>query len=625
MVPTTTAAPAPIQSLPRFALIGSPNSGKTTLFNALTGLRAKTGNYPGVTVERRVGRLRRRDPRQREAEVLDLPGAYSLDAVSEDEAVTVRMLDGEAVDAVLVIIDATTLERSLPLLAEVLAHEKPTMLVLTMIDELRARGGTIDLFALRRELGIPVVGVVGHKGVGLDDLLLQVADYESWSRAEAPSSYGDAAARFAWADGVLRRAGRNAPGRDRATERLDAVVLHPILGPITFLAFVTVFFQTIFTGAAPMMDFLDAALSSAADSVASVLPESLLTSLLCDGIIRGVGAVVVFLPQIALLFALIFFLEASGYMARAAFVVDRLMGWIGLEGRCFVALLSSYACAVPGIMATRSIPSPRDRLVTILVAPLTTCSARLPVYALLIAAFIEPTPILGPLTMQGVALLGLYFLGVVATLACAALFKGALVRGRSLPFYQELPPYRWPSIRAVLQQIWQRVVIFLKRAGTVILAASILLWGLLNFPRQDIPVGTTPAQAQQIVLENSYGAQFGKAIEPVFAPLGFDWRINVGLLGSFAAREVMVSTLAQVYGQGEADEEDARLVDRVRDAMNLPTALALLIWFVFSLQCISTIAVIRRETNSWRWPLFALVYLGVLGWVGGWIAYRVAS
>lgn len=590
-------------------------------------MSAKTGNYPGVTVDRLAGRMRiGAEGKERDAELLDLPGVYSLDAISEDEAVTVRMLRGEmqdAPDAVLVVIDATSLERSLPLLAEVLASGRQTLLVLTMIDELRARGGSTDIFALRRELGIPVVGVVGNRGVGLDDLRARLGEVESWERAEVPPPAEDAAARFAWSDGVLERAGRQAPHPGTWTRRLDAVLLHKVAGPAVFLAFITLFFQAIFSGATPMMDALDEGISALADFASGGLGEGLLASFVCDGVIRGVGAVLVFLPQIMLLFAMIFFLEASGYMARASFVVDRLMGWVGLEGRCFVALLSSYACAVPGIMATRSIPSARDRLVTILIAPITTCGARLPVYALLITAFVEDTPVFGPFTMQGLTLFALYMLGALSALAGAAILKRSLVRGRSLPFYQELPPYRWPSMRAVAQQIWQRMRIFLKRAGTVILGASIILWVLLNFPRQEVPAGTSDSRAQQIVLENSYAARVGKAIEPIFEPMGFDWRVNVGLLGSFAAREVMVSTLAQVYGRGgEATEDDEGLIDRVRAQISRPSAFALLIWFVYALQCISTIAVIRRETNSWRWPLFALGTLTGIAWVGGWITFR---
>ncbi|HMQ20906.1 MAG TPA: ferrous iron transporter B [Planctomycetota bacterium] len=632
MVATSAPPLERASKLARFALVGSPNSGKTTLFNALTGLRAKTGNYAGVTVERHSGSLRVDDARQKPAEIIDLPGTYSLDALSEDEAVTVRVLRGElddelggGLDGVLVVADATTLERSLPLLAEVLALGRPTLLVLTMIDELRARGGTIDIFELRRAIGIPVVGIVGTKGVGLDDLKLQLAEVQTWSRAPTTTVHSTTTERFAWADDVLGRAARLAPGASQLTQRIDSVLLHRVFGPLFFFAFVLVFFQAVFSGADPLMDLLDSGIGSVADALANVLPPGLLSSLLCDGVVRGVGSVLVFLPQIVLLFAVILFLEASGYMARAAFVVDRLMGFVGLEGRCFIALLSSYACAVPGILATRSIPSPRHRLITILAAPLTTCSARLPVYALLIAAFVEPTPVFGPLTAQGLTLLALYLLGAFSTLAAAALLGRGLVRGRSLPFYQELPPYRWPSWRTIAQQIWQRVRIFLKRAGTVILAASILLWLLLSFPRRDFPDGTPTAEQQQVILENSYAAQVGRAMEPVFAPLGFDWRINVGLLGSFAAREVMVSTLAQIYGHGDADEGDEGLTSRVREAMDAPTAFALLVWFVYALQCISTIAVMRRETASWRWPIIALVAMGVFGWCGGYLAYTLAS
>lgn len=620
-------------ALPRIAIAGSPNSGKTTLFNALTGLRMKTGNYAGVTVDRREGEVAVPGGR---VKLIDLPGTYSLHALSEDEAVAVRVLKGElgdgAPDAVVVVADVTSLDRSLPMIAEILQLGMPTLLCLTMIDELKARGGDLDVKALERELGVPVVGVVGNKGLGVDDLRARLAGSATWTRAkDLPGASTEE--RFAWADALLARCLRRRPDPSRLTRSLDAVLLHPIAGPVVFLAFVTIFFQLIFTWAAPAMDFLSGTMDGIADFVLARGPDTLLTHLVADGIIRGVGAVIVFLPQILLLFGVIFLLEACGYMARAAFVVDRLMGWVGLEGRCFIALLSSYACAVPGILATRTIPSPRDRLATVLVAPLTTCSARLPVYALLISAFVPAKKIVGPFTWQGLTLLALYLAGAAGALLFAAIFKRGLLRGKTLPFYLELPPYRFPSIKSVAVQVARRAQIFLKRAGTVILAASIVLWALLNFPRRPAPEGATELEAQAHVLENSYAAMAGKALEPVFEPLGFDWRVNVGLIGSMAAREVMVSTLAQVYAySGSSDEDVAGLGVLLsspdpatgRAPLSRPAALALLAWFVFALQCVSTLAVMRRETGGWKWPAIAFGYMLAAGWIAGWLTYRLA-
>jgi ferrous iron transport protein B len=618
---------------PRIAVAGSPNSGKTTLFNALTGLRMKTGNYAGVTVDRREGAV---DTPGGRVTLVDLPGTYSLHAISEDEAVAVRVLrgelDGGAPDAVVIVADVTTLDRSLPMVAEVLHLGLPALLCLTMIDELKARGGELDVPLLGRELGIPVVGVVGNRGIGVEDLRARLAEPSKWTRAKLlPGS--STQERFEWADALLARCTRTRPAQSRLTRRLDSVLLHPVLGPLAFLTLVSAFFQLIFTWAAPAMDFLSGVMDALADFVLSALPASLLTQLLADGIIRGVGAVIVFLPQILLLFTVLFLLEACGYMARAAFVVDRLMGWVGLEGRCFIALLSSYACAVPGILATRTIPSPRDRLATILVAPLTTCSARLPVYALLIAAFIPAEPVLGPFTWQGLTLLGLYLAGGLAALAFAALFKRGLLRGATLPFYLELPPYRFPSLKSVGVQVLRRALMFLKRAGTVILGVSVMLWALLSFPQRTPAPGATAAQARQQVIEGSLAASMGRAVEPLFAPLGFDWRITVGLIGSLAAREVVVSTLAQIYAHSAAEEDRGSLgamltaPDRTtgRPPLTRPAALALLAFFVFALQCTSTLAVMRRETGGWKWPAFAFTYMSIAAWLAGWMTHVVAT
>ncbi len=637
----TGAAPGPSApqgaELIHLALVGAPNSGKTTLFNALTGLRAKTGNYPGVTVDRRAGRVLHLASDAPPVVLSDLPGLYSLDAISQDEAVAVRVLRGEMPgeplpDGVLFVADSTTLSRSLPMLAEVQALGLPVVLVLTMVDELKARGGDLDLFRLQHLLGIPVVGVVGNRGLGLDDLRALLKAPATWRRSPAAAS--ELTERFVWADRILSGAQRRAPGPSQSTRRIDGVLLHPVWGLLVFLAFIAIFFQAIFSWAQPAMDFFGGALDSLANRILASWPEGgLVAELLADGVVRGVGAVVVFVPQIALLFGMIFFFEASGYMARAAFVVDRVMGWAGLEGRCFIALLSSYACAVPGILATRTIPSPRDRLATILVAPFTTCSARLPIYSLLIAAFIPATPVLGWFTLQGLVLFALYFLGGISAVLFAALFKRGMLRGASLPFYLELPPYRWPSLKSVMMQTWSRVKVFLRDAGTVILCGSIALWILLNFPRTEAAAGMSRAEARQVRLEGSFAADLGRALEPVSEPLGFDWRVNVGLVGSFAARELMVSTMAQIYAVPDQNGEYVGLAETLRAEnpatgrpnLTLPSALALLAFYVYALLCLSTVAAARRETGGWRWPIFMLAYMTAVAWLAAFLVYQVAS
>jgi ferrous iron transport protein B len=614
----------------RFGLIGGPNSGKTTLFNGLTGLRARVGNYPGVTVERREGAL---DVSGRRAVVIDLPGTYSLEPLSPDEAVVKRVLDGELMprpDALVVVADACTLERSLLFVAQVLRERLPTCLVLTMTDELHARGGSLDLPRLERALGVPVLGVVGHRGLGLDALRARLAAPESWPRPpiEPPA---EAHERAEWAASVLAHCLHQRPSASRASSAIDRVVLHPLAGSLLFAAVMVIFFQLIFAWATPAMDLIDAGVARAADAVHATLPAGPFADFLADGLIAGVGAVIIFVPQIALLFGLLYLLEDVGYLARAAFVVDRVMGRIGLEGRSFVSLLSSYACAVPGIMATRTIPSPRNRLVTILVAPLMTCSARLPVYALLIGAFVPAVSLVGPIGLQGAVLLGLYLAGGLAALTMAAVLKRTLLGGESLPFYMELPPYRWPTFKLWGLQVWGSIYAFLRRAGTIILAVSVALWLLLNLPRVEPPAGMPAAEARRYQLEHSLAGSAGRAIEPLIAPLGFDWKIGVGLLASLAAREVIVSTLAQIYA---ATDEDSSLRQAIRADVDprsgLPvftpaTVAALLVFFVFALQCLSTIAVMRRETNSWRWPAFAFAYLLALAYVASFAAHALVG
>ncbi|MBW2279375.1 MAG: ferrous iron transporter B [Deltaproteobacteria bacterium] len=618
----------------RVALVGSPNSGKTTLFNALTGAGARVGNYPGVTVERREGSVRRSG---RAIRVLDLPGTYSLEGETPDEQVVERVLGGElpgeaVPDALLIVADGTTLRRGLGLVAQLLQSERPTALVVTMIDEVRARGGRLDLAKLSRILGVPVLGVVGSRGVGLPELRELLEHPESWSAPSIRPPDEDPAERFAWVDAVAREIGAGDTPPDTRSDAVDRILLHPVGGGLVFAAVMVLLFQSIFAWAVPAMDAIDGIFGVLGRASAQLLPAGLLTDLWIDGVLAGVGGVLIFLPQIVILFTLIHFLEDVGYMARAAFVVDRLMGLVGLQGRCFVALLSSYACAIPGIMAARSISSPRDRLATILVAPFMTCSARLPVYTLLIAAFVPAVSVFG-VGLQGLVMLALYALGVLAALGAAALLKSTLLRGQVSSFYMELPPYRMPSLSLLASQVWASAWAFIKRAGTLILLASVVLWTLLTFPRVDADPSLSPKEQAQVALEASAAASIGRAIEPAIEPLGFDWRIGVGLVASLAAREVIVSTLSQIYAVGDADDFDGLRSALRADtdpetgepSFTLPVALSLLVFFVFALQCTSTIAVMARETGSWRWPALAFSSMLALAYVASFVTYRVSS
>lgn len=616
-----------------FGLLGSPNAGKTTLFNALTGLRARVGNYPGVTVERREAKLPLGDSN---ALLIDLPGTYGLEPISADEAVVRDVLSGSVdgvtpPDHLIFVADACSLPRTLPFIGEALHLGRPTCLVLTMLDELAARGGNLDLERLSDALGIPVIGVVGHRGRGLDQLRTLLGDPDSWSRPTILPPE-DRTERAGWADSIATNVISQSPTRHPLTERVDRIVLHPVWGTLLFALVMVTFFQLIFSAAGPAMDLIDGVISSMATMARDTLPAGWIADLVADGLIAGVGSVVIFLPQIVILFSLLYLLEDLGYMARAAFVIDRLMGRIGLEGRSFVALLSSYACAVPGIMATRTIPSPRDRLVTILVAPLMTCSARLPVYALLIAAFVPDRTVWGPIGLQGLVLLGLYVSGAAAALLVAALFKRTLIKGDGLPFAMELPTYRWPTFRVWASQVFESAWAFVRRAGTIILAASVILWFLLSYPQVDAPPGLSESDAAAYALEHSAAGRLGHAIEPAIAPLGFDWKIGVGLIASLAAREILVATLAQIYATGGDESESLReaLQSDVHAKTGLPvftpaTVGALLVFFVFALQCVSTLAIMRRETNSWRWPAFAFTYLFVLAYSASFVTHRVIT
>ncbi|MBW2715960.1 MAG: ferrous iron transporter B [Deltaproteobacteria bacterium] len=623
---STTAATAPL----RLGLVGSPNSGKTTLFNALTGLRAKVGNYPGVTVECREGSA---NFDGRRSVVIDLPGTYSLSPISPDEEVVVRVLDGElsdAPEALVVVADTCTLERSLLMLAQILRREMPTCLVLTMTDEFQRRGGQIDIPRLERALGIPVLPVVGHRGIGIAELRRLLAKPEDWSRPHLMPPE-EIHARAGWVESILENVLTRRPGSSRKSDTADRIVLHPVFGPLLFAGVMVTFFQLIFAWARPAMDFIDAGVALLGKTVHAQLPAGLFADFLADGLIAGVGSVIIFLPQILLLFTLLYFLGDIGYMARAAFVIDRVMAKVGLEGRAFVSLLSSYACAVPGIMATRTIPSPRHRLVTILVAPLMTCSARLPVYALLIGAFVPAVRVAGPFGLQGLVLLGLYLAGSLTALLVASVLTRTLLREDAMPFYMELPPYRMPTARLLASQVGRSAWAFLRRAGTIILAVSIVLWCLLTFPRQPAPAGASPAEASRYALEHSFAGRAGHAIEPLIKPLGFDWKIGIGLIASLAAREVIVSTLAQIYAASDQDTSlrasiqndiDPRTGEKTFDP---PTVASLLVFFVFALQCMSTLAIMRRETNSWRWPAFAFSYLLALAYGASFATHRIVE
>jgi ferrous iron transport protein B len=630
-----TAAPALSTESVRVALIGAPNAGKTTLFNALTGSSARVGNYPGVTVERREGALLASPGTVR---ILDLPGTYALVGETPDEKIVGDVLAGriasEAIpDALLVVVDGTTLRRGLGLVREVLDLGKPTLLVVTMVDEAKARGGRLDLMKLSRALGIHVLGVVGHRGVGLDTLRTFLEDPSEWPRPRSLARTPAVADRFAWVDQVAQEIGAGTLAPDRRSDRIDRVLLHPVFGVLVFAAVMVLLFQSIFAWAVPAMDSIDAGFAALGRLSRAVLPESWATDLWADGIVAGVGAVVIFLPQILILFTFLHLLQDVGYMARAAFVVDRVMGWIGLQGRSFVPLLSCYACAVPGMMAARTIASPRERLATILVSPFMTCSARLPVYTLLIAAFIPAERAIGPFGVQGLVMLGLYLLGAATAFASAALLSSTLLRGTISVFYMELPPYRWPTARLLFRQVSGSAKAFLRRAGTIILAASVALWVLLSFPRAAPLPGASPAEQARADLETSVAARIGHAIEPVIAPLGFDWKIGVGIVASLAAREVIVSTLAQIYAVSDADDftslRNALRADvdprTGRTVFTLPVALSLLVFFVFALQCTSTIVVMARETGSWRWPALAFTYMLGLAWIGSFVTYNAAT
>jgi ferrous iron transport protein B len=699
--PATTTSPAGGTRELRVALVGNPNTGKTALFNALTGMRQRIGNFAGVTVERVEGSYT--DGEGARVTVLDLPGSYSLSPHSPDEAIALdALLDRvpglAAPDVIVVVIDAQNIERNLFLTSQLLELGIPTVIALNQVDAAEAEGILVDVVELISELGVTVIPTVAIRGEGIDRLQRAIARVASFpppqrrftlpgevdavlrplqselERTGLPphvaemeallhmsTDRGDhgptvdaeihraktrlrdagfhpesleAELRYGWITGVVERTvARPSTHRRTTSDRVDGVLLHRLWGPLIFFGLMAVVFQAVFSWATPFADMIEGSLGWMGSVIGSLVPEGDLNSLLVDGVIGGVGSVLVFLPQIAILFLFIGLLEDSGYMARAAFIMDRYMRKVGLHGRSFIPLLSGYACAVPAIMSTRTIEQPRDRLATIMIVPLMSCSARLPVYTLLIGAFIPPISLIGIFDLKGVTLLGMYLLGTITALGVAFVFRRTLLKGRVQPLILELPPYRIPSPRSLLTTVWHRVSVFLRRAGTIILAAALVLWALATYPRTELPEGTPAEVVQEQQLANSALGRVGHAIEPAVRPLGFDWKIGVSIVSSFAAREVFVSTMGTIYGIGsDGAEEGTALADRLHaerhPATGAPvyttlTAIGLLVFYVFALMCMSTIAVTVREAGGgrigWRWAGLQFGYMLFLAYGAAWL------
>jgi ferrous iron transport protein B len=693
-------AVSPNRSFRTIALIGNPNCGKTTLFNELTGLRQKVGNYPGVTVEKKEGKIQ---IGQEEITVLDLPGTYSLSANSPDEKVVTDILFGKIADTpipdiIVFVADATNLERNLYLLSQVIDLKIPTAVSLNMIDRAEDSGITIDTAMLEKEFGVPFIPMVASKGIGIDRLLsifktLEISSDATrrWSLPETvrqehlelvsllvekekmkePAAFHEAQlllsspnaltfytgeysvetlshleqdhinlkkygidrhsifveSRFRWTNSIYKKSVRQTVRKRQNTihDSIDNVVTHSVWGFVIFFILMAVMFQTIFTWANYPMELIGAGFDLLAHSVSSVIPPGDLQSLIADGIIGGVGAVVTFLPQILFLFLFLGFLEDTGYMARAAFIMDRVMSKVGLHGKSFIPLLSSFACAIPGIMATRTIENPRDRLVTILVAPLMSCSARLPVFALLIASFIPDIHLFGFISLPAVVLISMYLLGLISALLTARLLKSTILKGPKPAFIMELPPYRLPSLKNTMIHMWERSLLFLKNAGTIILGVSIILWFLATYPKME--EGTSSEK-----LAHSFVGRAGHAIEPVLRPLGFDWKIGIGIISSILQREVFVGTLGTIYNIEHADEASATLKQQMQKdtdpvtgapTFTMLTALCIMVYYVLAMQCLSTVAVVRRETNGWKWPAVQFVYMTLLAYAGTFATYRI--
>ena len=620
---------APLWNL---ALVGNPNCGKTALFNLLTGARQKVANYAGVTVERKVGLTRLRSGRT--VSVIDLPGAYSLTPASPDEQITLEVIEGRrhgeaAPDAIIAVVDATNLRMNLRLVLELVQLGRPLIVALNMADVARAEGLAIDVDKLAAELGCPVVETVAVRSDGHAGLLSVIEKRLDALAPEAGSSHAAAATasarvRDAISSADLQKEVRRilaiaAPGAasiKRFHHRIDAVVMHPVWGLVLLAAVLFLVFQAVFSWANLPMDAIKAAMAGVGAWTSAHMADGPLKSLLVDGVIAGAGSVVVFLPQILILFFFILLLEDSGYLPRAAFLLDTLMGKVGLSGRAFIPLLSSFACAIPGIMATRTIANWKDRLATIMVAPLMTCSARLPVYALLIGAFV-PDRNVGPFNLRGLTLFVLYVAGVVSAMAAAWVFKRVWTRRRYQPLMLELPPYRMPSPRNLALGLWERGAIFLKRVGGIIFALMVILWFLSSFP-------APPSGATGPAIQYSVAGMLGRGLEHIFAPIGFNWQISIALVPGLAAREVAVGALGTVYSMSAAgDSVAAALSPVIAQGWSLATAYSLLAWYVFAPQCISTLVVVKRETNSWKYPIAMAAYLFVLAYIASFITYRV--
>lgn len=638
-IPASTRAGEAIARPLNIAIAGNPNAGKTSLFNALTGLRQKVANYPGVTVESKIGEWLL-SPGLPPARLVDLPGLYSLDATSLDEEIARDILlsqkqSTDSVDAIVVVVDATNLVRNLYLATQLIETGKPIVVALTMFDLVERNSLKIDVEKLSTELGVPVVPLVAKQRRGLNELanaVLAAAKSRPVPSVVRPHASDVAQRRsnlirrYAQIERIVSEATEATPQGKSPSERIDHFVTHRFLGPLILLLVLLVVFQSIFSWATLPMTLIDNVFGALGNLVRLNFPPGLLTDLLVDGVIAGVGGVLVFLPQILLLFFFIAILEDSGYMARAAFLMDRLMRLVGLHGKAFMPLLSSFACAVPGIMATRTIENPKDRIATIMIAPFMSCSARLPVYTLMIGALFAGQKVLGFVSTGALIILAMYLLGIVAAIVVASLLKRTVLKAPAPPFVMELPPYRMPSLRNVGRTMFMRATIFLKRAGTVILVVSILLWALAAFPRAN---AASVPEGQSAQLEQSFVGRAGHVIEPLIRPLGFDWKIGVGLISSFAARETIISTLSVVYNAGD-ETENRSLVGAMQNAKRADgspvwtplVGLSVMVFFVLACQCMSTVAIVRRETNSWRWPAFMVAYMMALAYIASLITFQ---
>ena len=620
-------AVSPARPSPLVALVGNPNCGKTALFNVLTGSRQKVANYAGVTVERKEGVLV--TPTGARVRILDLPGAYSLEPLTPDEQVTADVLLGRragesAPEFVVCVTDATNLRQNLRLVLSLKRLGLPMVVALNMTDIARRKGVLIDAERLACELGVPVVETVGVKPSGAKDLIALLDATQMPARAATAGAWRTPSAADIEHDQAEVRRILGAVGADRIdgvtfSDRLDAVVLHPVAGPLILASVLFLVFQAVFAWAQVPMDAIKAGVDGFAHWLGQAMPESVLRGLVVDGVLAGVGSVLVFLPQIIILFFFILVLEDSGYLPRAAFLLDRLMGSVGLSGRAFIPLLSSFACAIPGIMATRTIQNPRDRLATIMIAPLMTCSARLPVYALIIGAFIPQRRLWGGLQLQGLVLFALYVAGVASAMAVAYVLKRAGAGARFQTLMLELPTYHWPNLRNLAIGLWQRVEIFLSRVGTIILSLMIILWALSSFP-------APPAGAPGPAIQYSIAGHLGAWLAIVFAPIGFNWQISIALVPGLAAREVAVGALGTVYALAATGENvSGALTPLITHSWSLPTALSLLAWYVFAPQCLSTLATVKRETNSWRYPVIMAAYLFGLAYLASFATFRIAT